>query len=579
MALLVSASMGAGHDLAAAELARRLESRGYQTRTEDYLTRFPFRIGLLLRWVYGLQLRAAPWTYEATFRLWFVLPFMCRVLEVVLTFLTGRRMLRLVRETDPAVVVCAYPLQSLVLGRLRRQGRLDVPLVTFITDFGVHPLWMHEGVDLTVCVWEGAASIARRSTTRPVVSTGPMVGPAYRRGPVPKAAARGALGLPAEGRIALVVAGSWGVGDIAATFAEIQATGRYLPVVVCGRNEAMRKALAAKGFGVVLGWTDRMHELMSAADVLVQNAGGLSCSEAFSVDLPVVTYHPIAGHGRKNAEEMTTAGVTLVARGPADLAEVLDRATGPERAALVAAGRAVFTGDPAAEVDGLARRGGRVPPRRSHRRRRRMVAAAALITASYVGANLGVDAATAAGLDVARPQVGAPQVYVAVRLGPEALADPGLGPALSGDHVTAVIDGRLAVSDPDGVRRLSDSAVDLATDGWLDRQPLHLVQPTDDLIRSAQALRLDTGLDCRDYAPASGVSGVDLASALVSHLRIVRTSVLLSAGAAPPTLTAGHVYMLRATSASGPLVLASLRELIRRASRQHLDVAPLSALR
>ncbi|MHB1446816.1 MAG: MGDG synthase family glycosyltransferase, partial [Acidimicrobiales bacterium] len=347
--------MGAGHDLAAAELARRLEARGYRTRTEDYLSWFPLRIGLLLRWVYGQQLKVAPWTYEATFRLWIVVPLMCRVLEVILGLLTGRRMRRLVADSGPAVIVCAYPLQALVLGRLRRKGRVGVPLVTFITDFGVHPLWMHEGVDLTVCVWEGAARAAATSTSRTVVSTGPMVAPAYAAGPLPKAVARAGLGLPQEGRIALVVAGSWGVGDIEATFAELWATGRYLPVAVCGRNESVRQSLAAKGYGVVLGWTDRMHELMSAADVLVQNAGGLSCMEAFSLDLPVVTYHPIAGHGRKNASEMVAAGVTLLATGPDDLGAVLDRATGPQRASLVAAGRAVFSGDPAAEVDRLAR--------------------------------------------------------------------------------------------------------------------------------------------------------------------------------------------------------------------------------
>jgi len=595
--------MGAGHDLAAAELARRLEAKGYRTRTEDYLTLFPLRIGLLLRWIYGQQLRVAPWTYEATFKLWILVPLMCRVLEMVLGMLTGRRLRRLVSDSDPAVIVCAYPLQALVLGRLRRKGRIPVPLVTFITDFGVHPLWMHDGVDLTVCVWEGAARVASASTTRTVVSTGPMVAPAYAAGPLPKEVARAGLGLPEEGRIALVVAGSWGVGDIEATFEELWTTGRYLPVAVCGRNEAVRQSLAAKGYGVVLGWTDRMHELMSAADVLVQNAGGLSCMEAFSLDLPVVTYHPIAGHGRKNASEMVVAGVTLLATGPADLGAVLDRATGPERAALVAAGRAVFSGDPAAEVDRLV--GGAEPavtpppvasrPRRSvptpagadrvgstprpHRRRRRMAGAAVALATTYIGLNLCVDAATAHGLDAAHAEAGAREVYVAVRLGPAALSDPDLGRVLASDHVTAVVAGRVAATEPANVRRLALSAVDLATDGWLDRQPLHLVQPTDDLLRSTQAIRLDTGLRCRDFAPASGVSGVDLASALMSHVRIVRTSQFLPTDSVPGVLRAGHVYMLGAATASAATVEASLAELIGRAAQDGVGVAPLSDLR
>ena len=45
-----------------------------------------------------------------------------------------------------------------------------------------------------------------------------------------------------------------------------------------------------------------MPALMAAADALVENAGGLTCMEAFAVGLPVITFQPIAGHGKDNAE-------------------------------------------------------------------------------------------------------------------------------------------------------------------------------------------------------------------------------------------------------------------------------------
>ncbi|MHB1445178.1 MAG: hypothetical protein ACYCZV_05910, partial [Acidimicrobiales bacterium] len=222
---------------------------------------------------------------------------------------------------------------------------------------------------------------------------------------------------------------------------------------------------------------------------------------------------------------------------------------------------------------------GAPPGPRPHRRRRRMAGAAVALASTYVGLNLCVDVATAHGLDTARPEAGAQEVYVAVRLGPAALSDPHLGPVLAADHVTAVVYGRLAATDPVAVRRLSQDAVDLATDGWLNRQPLHVVQPTDDLLRATQAIRLDTGLPCRDFTPASGVSGVDLASALMDHVRIVRTSEFLPTDSVPGVLKAGHVYILGADTASAATVEASLRELTWRAARDGLGVAPLSDLR
>jgi UDP-N-acetylglucosamine:LPS N-acetylglucosamine transferase len=108
----------------------------------------------------------------------------------------------------------------------------------------------------------------------------------------------------------------------------------------------------------VLGWTDDMPALMAAADVLVQNAGGLTCMEAFAAGLPVVSFRPIAGHGRENALHMERAGVAPLARDRAELAAVLDRATGPEGAQQVAAARAMFAGDAAREVLELAGRAG-----------------------------------------------------------------------------------------------------------------------------------------------------------------------------------------------------------------------------
>ena len=47
--LVVSASMGAGHDGAARELVRRLKAEGHEAEMRDFLTCPPLRIGVLLR--------------------------------------------------------------------------------------------------------------------------------------------------------------------------------------------------------------------------------------------------------------------------------------------------------------------------------------------------------------------------------------------------------------------------------------------------------------------------------------------------------------------------------------------------
>lgn len=352
--LVVSASMGAGHDGAARELHRRLRNGGHEARVVDFLKAMPGGVGTALRATYQAQLRLAPWSYEATYRLCSRVPSLSRPLDGVLAAATRRALGRWIRETEPDVVVSTYPLSSLALGRARGRGELAVPLVTFVTDHAVHPLWTHPGVDLHLCVHPESAATAAAQSGGAAAAPGPLVSERFTTDLPARSDARARLGLGEEERIVLMVAGSWGVGQMAKTFSDVAATGRYNPLAVCGRNGRLQSRLAAKGQGHVLGWTDDMPALMAAADVLVQNAGGLTCMEAFAAGLPVVSFRPIAGHGRENALHMERAGVAPLARDRAELAAVLDRATGPEGAQQVAAARAMFAGDAAREVLELA---------------------------------------------------------------------------------------------------------------------------------------------------------------------------------------------------------------------------------
>jgi UDP-N-acetylglucosamine:LPS N-acetylglucosamine transferase len=209
-------------------------------------------------------------------------------------------------------VVSTYPLASQVLGRLRRDGRLTVPAIAFMTDPSVHRLCVAPGVDLHVAPNEPAVAAIRALRSGPAAVAAPVVGPDFRpsRGLSDAYEARHRLGLPLIDRLAVVVAGSWGVGDIESTAREIAATGSAVPVVVCGRNEVLRRRLANDPRILTLGWVDDMPSLLRAADVVVHNAGGLSSLEAMASGVPVISYRCLPGHGRANAAVLRDAGLS-----------------------------------------------------------------------------------------------------------------------------------------------------------------------------------------------------------------------------------------------------------------------------
>ncbi|MCO5988144.1 hypothetical protein NE235_18745 [Actinoallomurus spadix] len=357
--LILSAGMGAGHDAVAVELAGRLAAAGHTADVADVLGLLPLGLGRALRGWYGWMMRRAPWSYALIYRVFFV-PGRARAasggrgpasLASPLTVLAAARVHRLLRRHPPDLVVSTFHLAAQAAGHLRRTGRSRVPSVVLLTDFAAHRLWLHPGTDRYLCPCPETARDVAAVSGRPALCHAPLTRPAFREARAGAAAVRARLGTRPGGRLVLVSAGSWGVGEVEETARVLARSGRYVPVVLCGRNEALRARLGATEGAVALGWRTDLPELMSAAHALVDNAAGLTCREAFAARLPVVSYRPIPGHGRDGVLAMARAGLGVHAGDAGRLLTELDRLADPVvRARLVARAAALFDAPPAEDL-------------------------------------------------------------------------------------------------------------------------------------------------------------------------------------------------------------------------------------
>jgi UDP-N-acetylglucosamine:LPS N-acetylglucosamine transferase len=302
--VVISASVGAGHDGAADELIRRLDGLGFAVDRHDFLDLMPRRSGQWLRGFYKRQLSVAPrswgWLLSVEGQPWF------NRRSVAATAIADKLTLSAV-GSDAAAIVSTYPLASQVLGRLRRKGALRSPVITYLTDMSVHPLWVAEGVDTHLAIHDVAAEEAKELAAADVRVIAPAVAPRFRA-PCDPEEARRRFGLPLDRPLALIVAGAWGVGSVEDTSYDIAATGAAVPVVACGRNDNLFRRISRSGHAVALGWVDDMPSLMRACSVVVQNAGGLSSLEGLASGVPVVTYRCLPGHGQTNAVGLEKAG-------------------------------------------------------------------------------------------------------------------------------------------------------------------------------------------------------------------------------------------------------------------------------
>lgn len=343
--LILTAGMGAGHDAVAEELARRMAPRDVEASVLDVLDLVPLRLGRGLRRMYEQMVRSAPWLYEGIYRAFFVSrrppP------ASPLTALIARRLHARIRELPPDAVVSTFHLAAQAAGRLRDSGRLTVPSLVLVTDFAVHRMWLHAGNDRYLCPDAEAARTVRERTGRRAGVYAPVVRREFRRARSAGDRLRKEAGARPDDKIVLISGGAWGVGRVVETAQGLAASGRYVPVVLCGRNERLRERI----YGPALGWRDDMAELMAGAYALIDNAAGLTCREAFACGLPVISYRPIPGHGRDGAAAMARDGLSSYARTPEQLIAALDRLKdGAVRQARARRAAALFDAVPAERV-------------------------------------------------------------------------------------------------------------------------------------------------------------------------------------------------------------------------------------
>lgn len=234
---------------------------------------------------------------------------------------------RAVTAHAPRAVVATHHVPLLVLGRSRRRGLLDAPLVSVVTDYGAHAVWAERGVDAwCVPTARARADLARHGVDASrVVLTGIPVRPAFESSPP-------LWRRPAARLRVLVTSGGFGVGPLEELVRSFAGVPHVELVVVCGRAEAVRRRVArvVRRVGLlaeVVGFEADMPRRMAWADVVVGKGGGLTVSEALTAGRPLVLVGAVPGQEKINEAFVVDAGAGCAAQ-PHEVGQVVDRLRG-----------------------------------------------------------------------------------------------------------------------------------------------------------------------------------------------------------------------------------------------------------
>ena len=335
--LVLTASYGSGHNEAARSLAAGFAARGVEVTVLDHFRELVHPLfERASRRLYLALLRRAPVAWGAAYALgdWLSSdsPFAFGA-----TRLGAARLAERLGALTPDAVVSVHATPAVAMASLIAEGRRLPPHTTVVTDFVAHSQWIARGLD-RYCVADDQVRhefVARGIPRQRIVVTGVPLRPEFAT-PLDSLEARRRLGIAGDGPVVLAMAGSHGgLGRLPDVVRALGGLPRPVQgLVVAGRDAALTHRLERLAAGAptrVLGHTDDVRLLMSAADLLVTKAGGMTLAEALAAEVPLLLYGSLPGQERRNERFATRAGIALAARSGRELGRLLERAlTEPE---------------------------------------------------------------------------------------------------------------------------------------------------------------------------------------------------------------------------------------------------------
>ncbi|NUR60918.1 MAG: glycosyl hydrolase [Catenulispora sp.] len=306
-ALLLSGSLGQGHDVMAAACADSLRDRGWTTSTVDAMALLGDRSGAAGEAVFR-RLLAMPGVYDA-FHFSALRPGnrLAVLLEKAAVSRLAPRVRDLLDQKPTDLVVSVFATAA---GAVDALHPAVPPHMVFCTDVTPHRLWVHESTGLFLVTSEVAAAGVRRYRPDAAITVvpAPLRRPFYS--PPSRLDARVEFGIPSQARCVLLMSGAWGLGPVAEAAAALGAAGVHV-LAVAGRNERLLARLQAAASHEpkvhALGYTDQVPALMAAADLVITSSGD-TCSEARAIGRRLLLLDVVPGHGRDNVQHELELG-------------------------------------------------------------------------------------------------------------------------------------------------------------------------------------------------------------------------------------------------------------------------------
>ena len=260
-----------------------------------------------------------------------------------LTSLISRKLKKLIEVKKPDLIIGTHPFPMIALSTLKKHSQLsknnelstftesfhkyyqnlDIPpLITVLTDYTTHSAYIQNEIDYYIAGHEYVKELLIEDgiEAEKIKPYGIPVEKSFLTNRS-RETVLSELNLDPNKFTVLLMGGSFGAGSIKDTLSELISIDRdFQIIVITGRNKSLKEKLEKNLMSHeqsidknirVLGFTDKMNDLLSAVDILVSKPGGLTTTESLLKEVPMIVPYFIPGQEEENLDFLSNCGASL----------------------------------------------------------------------------------------------------------------------------------------------------------------------------------------------------------------------------------------------------------------------------
>ena len=247
------------------------------------------------------------------------------------------KLLRLLREKQPDVIISTHPFGSQMCSYLKRKNKITAKIATIMTDFSPHDQWLvgHKFTDYFFVANDKMKNylISKGIAENKVFVTGIPISNRFLK-TYNKKEILDTYNLSEDKFTVLFFGGGeFGLGktktaEIFESLVQESLKEKIQIIAIAGKNPKMKASfeeIVSKYYinttttnttditnnVKILEFTNQVPELMSISNLVVTKPGGLTTSESLASHLPMLIINPIPGQEEENAEFLEDKGIAI----------------------------------------------------------------------------------------------------------------------------------------------------------------------------------------------------------------------------------------------------------------------------